>query len=545
MAATVNSVFDTNQKRIEERLSKTLEVFLAQADPVWRETILSSVGVGGVDALGRGMEVNKLFLPAVAGVIESGGPRGDWTTYGDDVAPTSYAGILNTQGVSRTFPDALEDPSGLPIKLRVPMRSLITTMKMTMSEKQAEALPAFIGQITAPRLVAFARNLSRRLCSSWYCSQSDNFRLCGLGSSSGTEAYTVDGTNKSIKFYPSNRAISRLARGDRVDIFRDYSGTPVRMNDTNVTAGGVVAGDAAGQTFSTRIKAFITKVNKMQGWAEIQFDPSTAGAKFTTTGSLATGQLSTTSYVVWANSTVGGAAFTDIPGIHSWMKFGGSTNAEKRLLGAEALGTEGDGIINVETYPEFMSFYKAVNNVLTEHRLNLYLDRFYEAAEDDGHFLDTLVTTQGVIRAAAAQQEARMILDRTGKLSSLAMQGEDGKGMVHHHAGREYMLHTSRWQEYGTLIGYRRQGNWTRYTPPTTPGSQGMAGVEAGVPFEFLVPSITGLPTTQWPIYLNGQLTDASQMPGHVRLTLIPEKQVRGMKLTGLSEERVLSDPTS
>jgi len=549
MAATVNSLFDVQQKRIEERLSKAIEVFLMQADPVWRETALSSTGVGGVDALGRGMELQKIFMHATAGVIESGSPRMDWTTFGDDshVAynTTAAQAVLGITGASRTLPDALEDPSGLPLTLRVPMRSIMTNLKMTLAEKQAEALPAVIGQITAPRMVAFARNISRRLCSSWYVSQTENYRLAGLGASTGTDPYVSTDTTRTIKFFPTNKAVGRFAVGDRVDVFRDYTGTPVRMNDTNVTAGGPQASDGAGQTFSTRVKAFITAVNKLQGWVIIQFDPAVAIGKFQGTGSLTAGQLASDSYVVWANSTVGGAAFVDIPGIHSWLKFGGSTTAEKRLLGAEALGTVGSGIIDVEAFPAFMSFYKSVGAVLTEHRLNLYLDRVTEAFEDDGHFIDTLVTTQGVIRAAAAQKEARAILDRTGRLSSLSMEGEDGAGMVHHHNGKPHKLWVSRWMEYGSLIGYRRQGNWTRYTPPSTPGAQGLPGAEPGVPFEFLVPSITGLNTTRWPIYSNGQLTEASQMPGHLRMTLVPEKQVRGLKLVSITEERINSDPSS
>lgn len=544
MAATVASLFDTHKDRIEERISKAFEVFLMQADPVWRETVLSATGVGPVDALGRGYEVVKFFQNAAAGVIESGSPRKDWTTYGDN-SMVAYGDKLNVQGASQTFPDALEDPSGTPVKLRVGMRSILTNLKQTLGEKQAEATPALVGSITAPRMVAFARNMARRICSSWYVSQSSNYRLCGVGISTGTEAYTVDGTAKTLRFYPSNKAVARLAVGDRVDIFRNISSVPVRLNDTAVTAGGVVTGDGAGQTFATRIKAFISKVNKMSGWVEIQFDPATAAGKFTTTGSLTAGQISTDAYIVWANSTIGGAAFVDIPGLNSWMKFGGSTNADNYILGDEALGTTTTGIVDVSKHPEFQSFYKAVNGVLTEHRLNLYLDRVTEAFEDDGHFIDTLVTTQGVIRAAAAQKEARMYLDRTGRVSSLAMEGEDGKGMVHHHDGREYKIFTSRWMEYGTMQGYRRAGNWTRYTPPSMPGSQTGGGVEAGIPFEFLVPSITGLPTTQWPVYSSGNLTDVSQMPGHLRMTMIPEKQVRGLKLASITEERIYSEAVS
>jgi hypothetical protein len=552
MAVPVSSLFDTQSRRMEERISKAVMLYLATADPVWRDTIVTAMGVASADALGRNMEVIKMMQTAAGGVIESGGPRGDFTTYGDATNTTYGAGgDLSIGNTSQTLPDANEDVSGVPIWFKIPMRSIMTNQKFTLGEMQAEVMPSTIGQITAPKQLAFARNLSRRLCSSWYTSQTESFRLCGLGPATGTGAYTVTSGTHRIRFYPSNKAVARLAKGDRVDLFKDLtnSGTvyPTRLNDTNVTAGGVVYGDAAGQTHSTRIKAVITSVNKMQGWAEISFDPSsTYDAKFTGTGSLTAGQLGDGAYVVWANSTVGGAAFTDIPGLNSYLKFGGSTNAQKRILGDEAVGTVGSGIIDVDVFPQHMSFYATVSGVLTEHGLNRYLDAVAEAMEDDGDFIDTLVTTYGVVRAAAAQKEAQMTLERFGKVNTLTASGEDGRGMEHAHNGRVYKIWCSRWQEYGTLHGYRRQGNWDVYVPPSLPGAQGASGVEAGIPFEYLVPSITGLPTTKWPIYTStGRLTEASQMPGHLRMTLAPRTQFRGMKLASLTEDRVTSEVIS
>lgn len=543
MAVPTASIFDTNANRIQEVLSKTIDMFLAEADPVWRDTMFSSAGVSGSDVLGRGMEIIKFFQYAMGGVIESGRPRGDWTTYGD-ATDTKYgqASDMVFRSATQTFPDANDDISGVPNKLRIPMWSILTNFKQTLGEKQAEALKATVGEITAPRLVAFSRNVARRLCSSWYVNQASNYRLCGLGASTGTDAYTVDGTNKRITFYPDNKAIARLAKGDRLDLIRSISSVLVRMNDTAVTAGGVVSGDGAGQSFSTRIRCVVDTVDKIRGTVVLQFDPSISSSKFTTTGSLATGQLGSDTFIVQANSNTAGGAISEFPGLNSWMKFGGSGANNKYLLGSEALGTVGNGIIDVDVFPQFKSFLKAVNGVLTEHKLNLYLDRVTEAYEDEGDFIDTLVTTQGVIRSMAGQKYAREILDRTGRLTSLKNEGEDGAGMVHHHDGRMYELHTSRWMEYQTLIGYRRKGNWVKYVPPKTPNSSMGGGMEAGIPFEFLVPSITGLNTTRWPMLNNGLLTEASQMPGHLRMVLAPVTQVRGLKLTGITEERIYGD---
>jgi hypothetical protein len=92
---------------------------------------------------------------------------------------------------------------------------------------------------------------------------------------------------------------------------------------------------------------------------------------------------------------------------------------------------------------------------------------------------------------------------------------------------------------YGIKLGGK---NWKKYVPPSPAGMSKMTQADAYVPFEFVAGAITGTSTNQLPIYqtVSNQtmVTQASQMPGRIRMQLVPD-QVNGMKLTGITEDRV------
>jgi len=105
------------------------------------------------------------------------------------------------------------------------------------------------------------------------------------------------------------------------------------------------------------------------------------------------------------------------------------------------------------------------------------------------------------------------------------------------------MGHTSYYVETGTVYGWKTSGNnWKRYVPPDYAGLQNMSEADAFVPFRFVVPALTGLSSVKWP-YQNAAnaLTEAVQMPGMLRMQLIPD-QPAGLKLTGVTEDRVYGD---
>lgn len=550
--ATAGSIFDRQSNRIQEVLNKSLKVFLAGLDPVWRDNVVTSQGIGNSGDMGRDLKITKLFMGSLTGVIESGRSFGDQDLYGSGTS--SLGPLMHLQSTSQAYPSPLEGPNATAYRLAIPMRSLVTNLMITLGEKQADATPALIDQVIAPKLTAFARNMAHTLCNYWYLSQNDSYRLCGL---SGTYVRSVaastgpTGTSTStyyqIKFNPSNQATHRFARGQRVDIV--YS-TGLRANDSQ--------GTLANQKRSTRLQLVVENIDPLTN--EVVLVTTSDPTGFFASGGSAIGGTTTSTYaavvsldsgfIVYANATIDGSdvgsnTFVGIAGINSWLKngFETATNATK-LLGAEA---DSSDFIDVSERPEFKSFKYNVNGVLTEYNLKRYLQRVHSAFEPLGHTIDTLVASEGVWSAYESQKIGQYRIDRTNRVASITNEGQ-ADGFSFSFEGKTYKGHTSRFVEQGTLYGIKLGGkNWKKYVPPSPAGMSKMSQADAYVPFEFVAGAITGTSTNQLPVYLttstsegsNANLvTQASQMPGRIRMQLVPD-QVNGMKLTGITEDRV------
>ncbi|HCT55355.1 MAG TPA: hypothetical protein DF712_23160, partial [Balneola sp.] len=167
-ATTTDSLFSTHESRIEEVINKAVDVFLPSLDPVWRDTVVSSQGVGAADAIGRDMLITKVFQGGLTGVIENAAETGDWVLFGDTDTPvkaSTAANKVHVQNLTQTFPDPTVGANQKPYRLQIPMRALVTNLMMTLGELQAEATPAFIGEIIGPKLEGFAKNISHTLCN--------------------------------------------------------------------------------------------------------------------------------------------------------------------------------------------------------------------------------------------------------------------------------------------------------------------------------------------------------------------------------------------
>jgi hypothetical protein len=254
--------------------------------------------------------------------------------------------------------------------------------------------------------------------------------------------------------------------------------------------------------------------------------------------------------VVYANShlvnNAGSTSFTGIAGINSWLKNGAESGGTRptSLLGAESDSTDH---IDVSTKPEFKSFKYAVNGSLTEYNLKRYLQRVHSAFEPLGNSIDTLIASEGVWSAYESQKIGQYRVDRTNRVASITNEGQ-AEGFSFSFEGHTYKGHTSRFVEAGTVYGLKLGGkNWKKYVPPSPAGMSKMAQADAYIPFEFVAGAITGTSTNQLPVYLTSSTTDgananlvtqASQMPGRIRMQLVPD-QPNGMKLTGIAEDRV------
>lgn len=549
--ATTGSIFDRQSNRIQEVLNKSLRVFLAGLDPVWRDNVVTSQGVGSSSDLGRDLKITKLFMGSLTGVIESGRSFGDQDLYGNPTA--SLGSLMHTQSATQAYPSPLEGPNATAYRLAIPMRSLVTNLMITLGEKQADATPALIDQVVAPKLTAFARNMAHTLCNYWYLSQNESYRLCALSStevrsvsSSVGPTGTTTATHYQIRFSPDNLACHRFSRGQRVDVvFSDGD----RSNDTQAAQGS--------QTRSTRRQLVVENVDPLTNKVVLvtDVDPNTA---FFNTGGSAPGGTTTTSYaafsaldgayVVYANSTINGSGvgsntFVGIAGINSWLKNGAESGGTRPtcLLGEESDSSDN---IDVNERPEFKSFKYAVNGVLTEYNMKRYLQRVHSAFEPLGHNIDTLVASEGVWSAYESQKIGQYRIDRTDRVASITNEGQS-EGFTFTFEGHTYKGYTSRFVEAGTMYGLKLGGkNWKKYVPPTASGYSKMQQADAYVPFEFVAGAITGTSTNQLPVYQTASggganlVTQASQMPGRIRMQLVPD-QPNGMKLTGITEDRL------
>ncbi len=527
MTAITNSLFNRHQGRIEEIINKNIEIFMPALDPVWQDTIVTSQGVGGANEIGRDMHIIKVFLNSMAGILEEGAAQyGDLTLYGDTT--TAFGSKLHTQQLNQTWPSALDGPNATPYRIQVPIRSMMSNLLVTLGELQAEATPAFIGEVLTPKLEGFARNLAHTLCNYWYISQNTKYSLCTVTSVSISSA--------TVTFKPNNQATDRFNVGMRVDVIV-AAGTG-RANDT--------ASGGANQSKTTRISLFVSKVDELTNTVELTSD--VAVASWTGAATVANGD-----FIVYANSgsTAATPLFKGIAGINSWLKTGdssgGTSTATNTLLGAEAISADH---INVNTHPEFKSFFKAhTGGPLTEHTLRQYLRGFHRAKNKYGQYIDCLVASDGVWLAYEATKIGREILDRTGRLSSLTNEGSN-QGFSFTMDGRTYTGYTSNYVETGTVYGIKKgNSNWKRYVPPDPRGATTMSNVKPGVPFRFVAGILTGTGSNRIPVFKTDSgnagatnlITEGSQMPGMLRMQIVPD-QAAGIKITGCDEDRVYAD---
>jgi hypothetical protein len=505
--APLNSLFNAQSTRIQEILNKNIEVFLPALDPAWRDTTVSSQGVGQSNLIGRDMKILKIYMGSMAGVLEMADTRSNFVLYGDDTIK-NIADKMQTQGLTNAWPDATEGAMAKPYRLGIGMKAMVSNLLVTLGEMQAEATPAFIGEILAPKLEGHARLIAHTLCNYWYISDNTSYKLgspsATLSSGSGI-AYSSTTGNTTYTFTPGEGNIDRYAVGMRVDV---YTNADVRVNQTGIN----------------RDNAFVTRVDEVKNQVIITvLGKDTSGTNITTAG-----------YFTYANGRGYGIA-----GINSWLKKTGN------LLGNDADGSA-DNQIDVDKHPEFKSFFKSSVGTLTEHKMRQYLRGFHRAKEKYGQYIDCLIASDGVWLNYESQKIGQYNLDRTGKLSSLTNEGSQ-EGFKFTFDGRTYTGYTSNYIENGTVYGLRKGGaNWKKYVPPSPKGTQKFDKAEAFIPFEFVAPAL-GYSTIKVPITKtsgssgNSLLTEGAQMPGMLRMQLVPD-QPAGMKLDGVTYDKVYGD---
>ena len=522
--SSTGTLFDKESTRIEEILSKQIDTILPTMDPIWRDTVVTSQGVGSANEFSKDFQVNKLYRTGMTGVIEQGGPVNDFMLYGDDLvggADSHLGDRLLKQNTTSVFPDPMDSAKPKTFRLTVPMRAMYTNLSLTLGELQMDATPAVVGDVVAPILQGFAQNLSHTLCNYWYVSQNDQYRL-GTIKAKGSSAQVNSGFYR-FTLQINEDCYDRFFTGQRIDIY-----------DNANTYGSAGAAARRNESGDNRQALYVESVDDLKGEITVLSEGNIQS-------SIDVGAAGTGDAIMYANSGEKAAAgsgatasFTGIAGINSWLKNTGN------LLGGEAVS---GASISVAEHPEFKSFFKGTVGVLTEHKLRQYLRRFHAAKSKLGQTIDSLVASDGVWLAYEAQKIGQYQIDRTGNLSNLNNEGS-AEGFAMTFEGRTYKGHTSQYVEDGTVYGTKTSGsNWKRYVPPDYAGLQNMGEADAHVPFRFVVPALTGGSSVKFP-YLQGnghQMTEAVQMPGMLRMQLIPD-QASGLKLTGVTTDTVYGD---
>lgn len=527
---TVNALLDRKSKQIQERLSKVITEFLAARCPVFRDKVMSSMGVYPQDEIGRDLKIIKVFQNPVAGVFESDRGRNEFGLYGDKT--TIVAPKFHTQQVVETFPDPLSGPNPNPFRLGLWLKGFVANLALTIGELDAEANPNYIGQIVAPKMLAFANNIARHIENYWWLSQNKDYRLCALSAVSAVTSTTV-GTQTYYTFtaQPDNLATYRFGVGDRIDFYKSDGSD--RYNDT--------ANPAASQTFATRLEAWVAAVDPMTNTVTFASDTDPA----TWDGVASNTRPPDGALVVYANSKIGSSTVKGLAGINSWLKFG-SGGDDDYILGAER---DTSNEINVHTHPEFKSYSKAVNGVLTESKLQRYFAMAEAAMEMWGHSIDTVCCSFGIVQRYLEEKVSQFIIQRpaSGAPISLEREGQTGDLTITVN-GKKYTLYHSMCIEAQTVYGFKAKNNWKMIVPPSGKGMSRFDKLETGIPFEFVGPVLTGTGSLKLPIYdtsgARSLATTGIQMPGRCRMQWVPE-QTSGLKLTGVTESREYSDESN
>jgi hypothetical protein len=534
--ATTGSLFDKQSDRIQEVLNKNIELFLPALDPAWRDTFVTSQGVGPASLIGRDLKILKIYMGSMAGVLDMGDNTNNFVLYGDKTV-TDIGAKLQQQTNTNTWPDATDGVMARPYRLGVGMKAMVSNLYMSLGEMTAEATPAFIGEVIGPKLEGHARLMAHTMCNYWYLAENANYQLSTLSYTTALAEFSTDFLSaapgaatfspaatstaaSAVRFQVPEKNIDRYAVGMRVDIFT--GATPqLRVND--------LQSSAANQNNTTRVSAWVAAVDEITNKVTIAFGAVLSVIGFSTS--------TATYYVYFANArklNSGAPASSNgygFAGINSWLKSTGN------LLGGDY---DSSNAIDVNVHPEFKSFFKSGVGTLTEHKMRQYLRGFHRAKEKYGQYIDCLIASDGVWLNYEAQKIGQYQLDRTNRLSSLTNEGSQ-EGFKFTFDGRTYTGYTSNYIEDGTVYGIRKGGqNWKKYVPPSPKGTQKFDKAEGFIPFEFVGPAL-GYADVKVPIQkVSGNstlVTEGMQMPGMLRMQLVPD-QPAGMKLTNVATDR-------
>ena len=574
-----STLWSNNRTGIKEVLGANITGIMQSMDPFMRDIPITSAGVKK-DDLGREYVINKLFYEGcVTGNFEPmhGVNRLDSFMYGEGLA--SAAGNYQKYAKpTKTMPTPFGGLLPKPFRLRTPMRGFLGNFPLALTMMDYDANNAVILKMVQKLIEGVALGASTQILNGFW---NQDHKLGALGPNSGTGAYTVDNTagTNTITFYPGHQAINRFVRGMQVDLWAYTGGvttTPKRINTTLTTLATSLTSNC---TEANRVRVWVKEVDPSLNKVVLAYENGTTDTSLlksvdgteaiaTATRFAASGAVSTAAteglgtadnestdtdsvFITyanqWANET---EDFKGLFGIHHVLKTSGNLYGGEAITGEDGAFGLG-GAVSVADHPSMKSLQWDTVGQLTEHKLNLYFDRFFQAANMYNQDLDTFITTQGVLRSYQKNVEARMERVREG-LSSLKQEGNTGDWTFAYKPGKTLTIKINDHIKKGRGYGLKLANNWEICVPPfmQNQGGQHTPNMPKWVPVDFFAGRLMGTGAAHMPYQITEtgdaasevKITEWIQFPFRAMLQFVASDQARGMLLTGITEEKVYAD---
>jgi len=508
----------------ETRISEAIGIKMVMLGKVWQETVLNQQGVinftEGVAS--ANWYIHRLYKLGQTGI---GQP---------DSNKSFLFGEQNTEfgqfGRRAKWRTVSMDPNNVPkarhARLTIPMMAQQYMLTKSIGESLYQTNPAYKGDIESDIYMDFAHGVARDQCLYWYTSQNNGYQFCTVSSGAWVTRNTTEDT---FQFQTSNEAIERFNENMVVD-FRyesdpDGSGS---LADEGLINDGYIG--------------YVTAVDITSNTVEVQFLNSSDTVATGSGGANSAFTIGDGSRVCpYNNYDDANSQYMGVAGINSYQKSSGT------LLDDESVGTSGAGKIPLDDYPQLRSVEKAVNGSLTPDILRQWVGLADRAgARINGYGMDTIFTTEGVLRQACSDQTAYHLNLNQGPIGG-AITADGNCGYTFSMNGKTYKIIADPWVEAGTLYGTKLgQNNWKRAVPEDLTGFRSAPSIPTQIPFRFIA-EWYGLPDERIPIYDSSaagnynRLTEGIQMPGIVRYQVCPDNPV-GLKLTSLTEDNDFQD---
>ena len=535
---TVGTFLQRKQNQITEKIGDSVVVMGHGKDPIWRGLSESTANITQMNEQGpsRGYRIRQRFQHRTAGVIEGGAVNNQLALQGDQT--TNVSDILHQQNAEQVWPDPTQGANTEVFGLTADLHSFLFNMGISNSELKLDMNDANIARTIAGKFEGAGNLIFDYATNQWYTDSSKQYRLADLpGSGNG-----IDASTRTITFEPVNEASHRFNVGMTVDLWSD---TTTRINETDGTSSRIPMFVQSVDLFTDTVTLVVS--SRAEDGTAIK--PASGATDVDEFDDIFTSGKVNGSFVTFANqfNTNSSPKHQGMFGYHDFFKFPESTStdqSETHIFGDQAITSSDIDFINVLERPEFRSMYYNAGGYLTERDLKHVLSRTKRAFMRNGYTIDTMVAADGIADTFDDQLISKERIDRTDRPSTLNL-GFNGE-FQYVHNGTTIAFATSQYLEKDRIIGYRRADNYSIVTTPRLENSNASSITENApgrIPLEFVAGVLDGKDSPHMPVQRlrNGVTvpTDMSQLPAQAILQFMPRKQIPGLVIEGITNNRI------